>query len=256
MRSGTSRAVLLSGWLAAGVAAASDLDGWRAGPVSVSRVYGHDILELSQEGRSAPFRVLGLVRLDRSERELLKRARERVRSWTADARVSLLAPRRNARDELTGWLRFVDGQLLSERLLREGLVLLDPRTLEPEVLERLRAAQADAASRAAGVWEREHRDAEFVRRADDRITTVCGDVSGVRPAREGGWALHLGPPYPRHFVTAWIPEQTAAAFGDIREAYSRRHVCVTGRLRPHPVRPRIRVLDPTQIADEGSGHGR
>ncbi len=125
------------------------------GEVRVERVVDGDTVDVRIGGREERVRLIGVDAPELGQGVWGERAREVLRRWV-EGRVVRLERDVVERDRYGRVLAYVwvDGRLVNEELLREGVAML--YTVPPNVrhVERLRRAQEEARAAGRGVWGR------------------------------------------------------------------------------------------------------
>lgn len=80
--------------------------------------------------------------------------------------------------------------------------------------------------------------------------TVCGDVASAHYAprsRGNPTFINLDKPYPKQIFTVVIWGSDRPKFGDPEAMYSKKHICVTGRITLYRGSPETVASEPSQI---------
>lgn len=146
---------------------------------------GHSIkLESGERLNYAGIRTLYEHESQRFHSEVRRRNGELVDG--RKVRVRYDAPYRDRKGRLLGYVS-VDGQLVNETLVREGLAYVRLTTETRRFADLLLAAQADARKHRRGIWRSMSKSSEANYPADPKYGNFhrpsCGEVEKINPAR-------------------------------------------------------------------------
>ncbi len=233
--------------------ARTEASDWAEGPVEIGRIRRPDVVEIHRGGATVFLRLAGIDGATRTDRDLFRTSRARVRQWLESDGIVLVDPKPGPRKGIWGYLRQADGSDLSRMLLLEGLALFDPTGLDVDAADLLREAQALARGRERGLWGSTRQDAANAARYYDRIVTLCGEATTAVHESDGSWLVAVGERYPRREVGIRIPAHLASEFHEPERAFPHRQVCVTGRVQRTSLGPEIVATSRYQITDRGRG---
>lgn len=154
--------------------------------VEVKRaVSGHSIkLDSDEKLNYAGIRTLYEHESEQLYEEARKRNGELVDG--REVRVRYDAPYRDRKGRLLGYIS-VDGQLVNETLVREGLAYARLTTETRRFADRLLAAQADARKHRRGIWRHSSKSSEASYPADPKYGNFhrpsCEEVEKINPKR-------------------------------------------------------------------------
>ena len=240
-----ARRVAASTVLLAALALPAAAEEWAPGPVGIGRIDHANALVVTRGEATAVLRLAGVEAANRHDGELSTQAVDALRRWLEDGRGELLDARPGTRTDLIGMLRTSSGALVNAELIRNGYALVDPTGVSEGYAQTLVLAQQEAKANGAGLWGRPLLPADRVRTDSAQIATVCGAVGSMRRDSERGGLIHLGGAYPRNQLVIEVREEIAGlVLGRMR---LEQEICVTGRLEPTAIVPRVLVVDEMQI---------